>query len=40
MVDPFGRIKMEPDGHRISVQRTRAKTAADERPRYLSPMKL
>lgn len=38
MVDQFERIKKEPDGHWISVQRRWGKIAADEEPRYLLPI--
>lgn len=39
MVDQFGRIKKEPNGHWISVRGRWGKIAVDEQPRYLLPMK-
>lgn len=39
MVDQFGRIKKEPDGHSISVQGRWGKIAVDEQLRYLLPIK-
>ena len=39
MVDQFGRIKKEPDGHWISVQGRWGKIAVDEQLRYLLPIK-
>lgn len=39
MVDQFGRIKKEPDGHWISVRGRWGKIAVDEQPRYLLAIK-